>query len=132
MKLKNTFYMAVCLLAIGYTLFGADTAAYALEQISATPAAIPVSATVIPVESADKIQSLEYEKQGDIIYSRLAGVTDPKVALELAGNVIDYYKKAVDLDKSNDALVHKYCMAIQLKYNLIIPDGQQESGKQKV
>jgi tetratricopeptide (TPR) repeat protein len=134
MKLKNTFYIAVCLLLIGYTLFGITTSAYTQEHALATPVsdAIRVSAAVIPADSDAKTQSIEYEKQADAILSQLAGTTDPEAALKLAGSAIDYYKKALDLNKTNDRLVHKYCKAIELKYNLIIPDGQQESEKQKV
>jgi len=125
---KNTAFCAIIFFSAACCgLYGAEPAANA----PAPQAAAAVSTAVISPET-QRAESLKYERQADAAYKQLAETTDMPKALELAGEAVDNYKKAVGLDESNDALVHKYCMAIQLKYNLIIPDGERESEKQKV
>jgi tetratricopeptide (TPR) repeat protein len=98
-------------------------------------AASPAMPAVIPVPTVSKealAQSKKFEKQADKIANRFAGVRDIDKALDMAGSAIDYYKKAIDLDNTNDKLVHKYVRAIEIKYNLLIPDGEREDEKKKV
>jgi tetratricopeptide (TPR) repeat protein len=110
----------------------ADTgpAASMQEQGPAAAGAAPTPKPLVSI--ADAVQSLKFEKQGDKVYAQLARTRDMGRALELAGSAIELYKKSIDLNKGRETLVHKYCIAIELKYNLIIPDGEQNAEKQKI
>jgi len=43
-------------------------------------------------------------------------------ALEISNKAIYYYRKAIELNLQDDRLIHKYVMAIYMKYALIIPE----------
>jgi len=53
-------------------------------------------------------------------------------ALEISNKAIYYYRKAIELNLQDDRLIHKYVMAIYMKYALIIPENERAEEKKKV
>jgi len=104
-----------------------------MREGQAAPAPAGPADTPTPaVSKAAAAQSRTLEKIADRMHVRLAKTQDAKKALELAGEVLDLYKKAIDLNDTDDRLVHKYTRMIELKYNLIIPDGENIDERRKV
>jgi tetratricopeptide (TPR) repeat protein len=97
---------------------------------AATATAVPIPVVLSAVKTA--AQSLKYEKAGDSMLERLNKVRDLSRAMDIAGNALDDYKKALDLDESNDRLMHKYCMAIEMKYYYMLPEGENEIERRQV
>lgn len=107
-----------------------NTAEYFREDAPPLPVEVPLKALLaVPDDSA---LSLKYEKKADRLFARLSKTFDQVKALELAGKTTDMYKKAVLLNKGKDSLVHKYCIAIEVMYNLIVPDNEKIAEKKKV
>ena len=101
----------------------------------AGPPAAGTAVLLMPaVVSAAKTaaQSLKFEKAGDAEFARLKKIHDSKRAMDIAGNSIDDYKKGLDLDENNDRLMHKYCMAIKMKYYYMLPVGENEAERREV
>lgn len=126
-SISACFFLISCM--AGHKPTGINANPY-LEEFQAEPTEVPIQ--VLLVIPDDAALSLLYEKQGDRAFIRLAKTTDFSRALELASSAVGFYKKAVVLNKSRESLVHKYCMAIELKYNVLIPDKERKIEKKNV
>jgi tetratricopeptide (TPR) repeat protein len=93
--------------------------------------AIPVVLPQRRVSYGDAVKSINYEKKGDAAMTMLIKSRGSEKEMELADVIIDDYKNALILDGKSEILVHKYCKAVELKYNLLMPEGEKEAERQK-
>lgn len=128
--MRTAVIPALIICSAGCATYAPATEQHLSREIQTMVAEAPVLPRG-PVSHRDAVRSVSYERKGDKAMTMLIKSRGSAKEIELADNIIDDYKNALILDGKSGILVHKYCQAVELKYNLLMPEGEKEAERQK-